>query len=121
MPIKTARMHSGALLAELAGIATREDALSLRGGDIGVPRASLPAVKEGEIYWADLVGLDVVNAEGVALGTVCGVVEHGAHPLLRVTKSEVAAPERLIPYVPGIVVGVDLEARRIDVDWGEDF
>jgi ribosomal 30S subunit maturation factor RimM len=30
-------------------------------------------------------------------------------------------PERLIPYVPAIVERVDLKARRIDVDWGEDF
>ena len=122
IPIKAARMHSGTLLAELAGVATREDALVLRGGDIGVPRAALPPVKRGEIYWADLVGLDVVNGEGVTLGKVRGVVEHGAHPLLQVARPEAAAaPERLIPYVPAIVVGIDLEAHRIDVNWGEDY
>lgn len=116
-----ARMHSGVVLAELAGVATREDALALRGGDVGVPRSALPPVQKGEIYWTDLVGLEVVNREGVRLGPVCGVVEHGAHPLLRVASAVASAPERLIPYVPAIVVGVDLVARRIDVDWGEDY
>jgi 16S rRNA processing protein RimM len=116
-----AQMHSGVLLAELAGVATRDEALALHGGEVGVPRATLPPAKKGEIYWTDLVGLDVVNREGIALGTVRGVVEHGAHPLLRVARPASSAPDRLIPYVSAIVVGVDLGTRRIDVDWGEDF
>jgi 16S rRNA processing protein RimM len=116
------RMHSGALLAQLAGVATRDDALALRGGEVGVPRAALPRAKKGEIYWADLEGLEVRNREGVMLGVVAEVVAHGAHPLLRVVRPGASAgPERLIPFVPAIVDRVDVEARRIDVDWGEDF
>ncbi len=116
------RLHAGVLVAELAGIETREAALALKGCDIGVPRSSLPAARAGEIYWADLVGMTVVNREGVTLGEVSGVTEHGAHPLLRVARAA-ASPggERLIPYVPAIVDRVDPAARRIDVDWGEDY
>ena len=113
------RMHSGVLLVALAGVATREQALSLRGADVGVSRASLPKAKKDEIYWVDLEGLSVVNRQGVTLGNVVEVLAHGAHPLLRV--SGAGGPERLIPYVPAIVLRVDLEERRIDVDWGEDF
>jgi 16S rRNA processing protein RimM len=119
------RMHSGVLLVGLAGVATREDALSLRGAEVGVLRAALPRTKKDEIYWVDLEGLEVVNREGVALGAVAEVVAHGAHPLLRVTRpgggDGGAGPDRLIPYVPAIVDRVDLDARRIDVDWGEDY
>jgi 16S rRNA processing protein RimM len=61
----------------------------------------------------------VVNRQGVTLGKVAEVLAHGAHPLLRV--SGATGPERLIPYVAAIVLRVDLDARRIDVDWGEDF
>ena len=119
------RMHSGALLVALEGVTTREDALALRGADVGVPRAALPRTKKKEIYWVDLEGLAVINREGVALGTVAEVVAHGAHPLLRVTRpvgeGEQSGPDRLIPYVPAIVDRVDLKARRIDVDWGQDY
>ena len=59
-----ARMHSGVLLATLEGVATREDALALRGCEVGVPRAALPLARKDEIYWVDLVGLEVVNREG---------------------------------------------------------
>jgi len=113
------RMHSGVLLVALEGVATREQALLLRGADVGVSRTALPKTKKDEIYWVDLEGLDVINRQGVTLGKVAQVLAHGAHPLLRV--SGAAGPERLIPYVPAIVLRVDLDARRIDVDWGEDF
>ena len=113
------RMHSGVLLVALAGVATREEALSLRGADVGLSRAALPRAKKDEIYWVDLEGLEVVNRQGVALGSVAEVLAHGAHPLLRVQGT--AGQQRLIPYVPAIVLRVDLKARQIDVDWGEDF
>ncbi len=122
MRATAARMHSGALLAQLAGVATRDDALALRGSEVGVPRSALPRTKNDEIYWVDLEGLEVRNREGAVLGTVAEVVTHGAHPLLRVVRPEGArGPERLIPYVPAIVDRVDLEGRRIDVDWGERY
>ena len=116
------RMHSGALVAQLEGVATREQAQALRGSEIGVPRSALPPAEKNEIYWDDLAGLEVRNREGVVLGTVTDVVAHGAHPLLRVARPAAApGPERLIPYVAAIVDRVDLAARRIDVDWGESF
>jgi 16S rRNA processing protein RimM len=120
--MRTGRVHSDTLLAELAGVETREAALALKGRDIAVPRSALPAARAGEIYWADLVGLAVVNSEGTALGCVAGVTEHGAHPLLRVARpAGETGPERLIPYVPAHVVAVDLAGRRVDVDWSAEF
>jgi 16S rRNA processing protein RimM len=115
-------LHGAVLVAQLDGVASPEAAQALKGRVVGVARASLPATPPGEIYWADLVGMTVVNRTGVALGTVAGVTEHGAHPLLRLARTERAhGTELLIPYVPAIVERVDVAARRIDVDWGEDY
>ena len=117
------RLHGDVLLVQLSGIDSREAALALKGSDVGVARAALPGIAAGEIYQADLVGLDVVNRAGVGLGRVVEVADFGAHPLLRVTRSGTAATqeERLIPYVAAVVDAVDLPMRRIVVDWGEDF
>ncbi|MBL0291546.1 MAG: 16S rRNA processing protein RimM [Betaproteobacteria bacterium] len=117
------RMHSDALLVRLDGVETREAALALKGCDVGVPRAVLPKAGAGEIYQADLVGLEVVNRDGVVLGRVIEVADFGAHPLLRVAGpgSAAAAGERLIPYVAAVVDEVDLDAGRLRVDWGEDY
>jgi len=83
-----------------------------------VPRAALPAPAPGEFYWADLVGLEVVNAAGEALGRVQGVFSTGANDVLRVGAGK---GERLLPFVAAVVKKVDLAARRIEVDWGLDW
>jgi len=116
------RMHSGALLVALDGIETREAALAMKGAQVGVSRAALPAPGRDEFYWDDLTGLAVVNREGVLLGAVSGITEHGAHPLLRVKRPPGASgSERLIPFVPAIIDGVDVGSGTIEVDWGEEF
>jgi 16S rRNA processing protein RimM len=116
------RLHSGTLVVALAGVETREAALKMKGFEVGVARAALPAPAEGEIYWDDLVGLGVMNRSGILLGEVLGVARHGGHPLLRVGRPvEAPGPERLIPYVPAIVERVDLAGGRIDVDWEADY
>ena len=116
------RMHSGAVLAQFDGVASREEAMALRGAEVGVMRSELPPLAPGEMYWSDLTGLDVVNRQGVHLGKVAGLVEYGAHPLLRVNPDEVQDQgERLIPFVAVVVDRIDGAARRIDVDWQPDY
>jgi 16S rRNA processing protein RimM len=121
-PRQDGRLHSGVLVVSLGGVGTREAAMAMRGFEVGVPRAALPATAEGEIYWDDLTGLAVLNRAGVLLGEVCGVAEHGAHPLLRVTRPlRTPGPERLIPFVAPIVDRVDVAGGRIEVDWDEHY
>lgn len=116
------RMHSGAVLAHFEGVASREAAHALAGAQIGVRRADLAAPNSGEVYVGDLVGLVVVNREGVHLGEVVAVEEYGAHPLLRVARAAgEPGSELLIPFVAAHVDGVDLDGRRIDVDWQADY
>jgi 16S rRNA processing protein RimM len=117
--LESGKRHGAALLAQLSGLVNREAAARLSGADIGVPRAALPAAGENEFYWADLVGLAVVNRQGVKLGNVAAVEDFGAHPLLRVTDDEGA--QRLIPFVAAYIDGVDMAERRVEVDWQPDY
>jgi 16S rRNA processing protein RimM len=116
--VEQTKMHSAWLLAKLAGIETREQALALKGKAIAVPRAALPEPADGIYYWADLVGLEVVNLQGLVLGVVKGMVSSGAQDVMELTGAQ---RTRLLPWVPAIVKRVDLEARRIEVDWGADW
>ena len=64
-----------------------------------------------------LIGLTVVNREGIELGKVDSLMESGANDLLVVKGKR----EHLIPFVAAFVGKVDLAGRTIEVDWGEDY
>src|SRR5688500_15621833 len=59
------RAHGDGLVARLEGVDDRDQAALLRGWHVAVPRSELPPAPEGEYYWSDLIGLEVVNREGV--------------------------------------------------------
>lgn len=99
-------------------IADRDAALALVDADISVPRRELPELPDGEVYWADLVGLDVQGLDGEALGQVARVIDNPAHPILELA----GEPPMLIPFVRGpIVEAVDLDAGLIRVNWSSDY
>jgi 16S rRNA processing protein RimM len=108
--------HGQVVLAKLAGTEDRDAVAGLKGMDIAVPREVLPEVNDG-YYWSDLVGLQVVNREGIEFGRVESLLDNGAQSVL-VVKGE---RERLIPFVPVYVDRVELEAGRILVDWQQDY
>ena len=117
--VHSARAQGAMLVAQVGGVDTREAAAVLRGAEVGIRRQDLPEPAAGEYYQSDLVGMAVANREGVALGRVAGFMESGAHPLLLVRDE--AGVERLIPWVGQFVVQVDVDAKRIDVDWPADY
>jgi 16S rRNA processing protein RimM len=120
--VSEAKMHSGSVVAHMAGFADRDQALAAKGMTVHVRRADFPKLSQDEFYWVDLIGLAVVNTEGEALGEVVGLIDNGAQSVMRIVqKDEIAADERLIPFVDAYVQGVDFEARRIVVDWGLDY
>lgn len=111
------RWHSERLIGRLEGIADRDAAAALTGAQVTVPRSELPAPSDGW-YWADLMGYEVHNLEGVVLGRLRDVMDNGAQDIMVVAGTR----ERLIPFVRGPVVhGVEEAQRRILVDWGEDY
>jgi 16S rRNA processing protein RimM len=97
----------------------------LRGGRIFVLRSSFPTAADGEYYWVDLMGLQVINREGVVLGQVRDLMSTGPQTVLVIEaapESEDGKPvERMIPFVSAFVDDVDLPAKRITVDWQPDY
>jgi 16S rRNA processing protein RimM len=110
-------VHSKGPVAKLAGCGTREAAEQLRGADVAVARDALGEAGEGTLYQVDLIGLEVVDAGGEALGKVEGFFETGETDVMVVAGQR----ERMIPFVPDYVKSVDREARRITVDWKADY
>ncbi|MDR1968266.1 MAG: ribosome maturation factor RimM [Burkholderiaceae bacterium] len=122
LKIRQAREHADTVVASAQDIADRDAAEALKGARIFIPRSSFPTPQEGEYYWVDLIGLAVVNREGMALGRVTDLLATGPQQVLVIAHEEGGKPsERLIPFVNAYVDRVDLEGRVITVDWQPDY
>lgn len=113
--IEASGRSGGALTVKLRGVEDRDQAQALRGAEVCVPRSELPQRDDRDFYRADLIGCDVLNLEGLALGTVLHFIETPAQVLMVVR----GAKEYWIPAVPRHLRRVDLPARRVVVDWSE--
>jgi 16S rRNA processing protein RimM len=111
--IEASGRSGGALTVKLAGVEDRDQATALRGADICVPRAELPRRDAKDFYRADLIGCEVVNLAGMALGVVQHFVETPAQVLMVVRGER----EYWVPAVPPHLRRADLQARRVVVDW----
>ena len=122
LKIKEAKDHSDSVVATSTEVPDRNAAELLKGARIFVSRASFPTPETGEYYWVDLIGLDVVNREGVALGAVRELLHTGPQTVLVLAyEEEGKAKERMIPFVSAYIDTVDLAGRRITADWQPDY
>ena len=117
--LKGLKAHGEGLVALLDGVPDRTAAEAMKGFLVGAPRTALPKTEEDEFYWADLIGLEVINTVGERLGKVAGLIETGANAVLRVVGDD--ASERLLPFVAVVVLAVEKEAGLIRVEWGSDW
>ena len=122
LKIREAKDHSGTVVATAQEVDDRDAAEALRGARVFVPRSSFPTANPDEYYWVDLIGLAVVNREGVDLGTVKELLSTGPQTVLVLDYEADGKPqERMIPFVSAFVDAVDLPGKRITVDWQADY
>jgi 16S rRNA processing protein RimM len=109
--------HKGRMILKFAGVDSIEDAATLAGAEIQIPREQRAELDEGAFFVSDLVGCRVFASTGSAevreLGPVTDVVfGAGEAPLLQVREG---ARELLIPFVESYTRHVDLDAKRIEL------
>lgn len=132
------RHHADGIVARFEGVSDRNLAESLKGARICLPRSDFPPTPEGEYYWVDLIGLDVINRQGEHLGVVRDLLstgptsvlvlehrssaDHAAEAAPGEPAKQAARPaERMIPFVSAYIDEVDQAGRRILVDWQSDY
>jgi 16S rRNA processing protein RimM len=109
--------HGKSVILRLKGCDDRDQAAALVGSEFAAMRSEMPEPEDGHYYWSDLIGLLVVHRDGTEFGTVKDILETGAHDVMVVQGEQ----ERLIPFVfEEIVISVDLDEKRISVDWDWD-
>jgi len=119
------RKQGKTLVAKLDGIDSRESARLYMGSVVAIARSQLPELNEGDFYWNQLVGMDVVSTFGdqpVPLGQVVELIETGANDVLVVRSSDGGTKEHLVPWVlDEFIKKVDLDENVMEVNWDPDF
>jgi len=111
--IESVRIHAGRALVKFAGIDSPEDVQKLQNWTVEIPESEARALDEDEYFLHDLVGLTLIDAEGVARGKVADVEETAGGLLLVVD-----GPKRRfdVPFAAEICTNVDLDAKTIAVN-----
>jgi 16S rRNA processing protein RimM len=116
--VEEAKRHGRGLIVHLQGCDDRDLAATLVGQAISVRRDQLPPPAEDELYWIDLEGLEVVTSEGTRLGVIDHLFSTGVNDVMVIRGER----ERLLPFAwDQVVKHVDLEQRRMVVDWDPSF
>jgi 16S rRNA processing protein RimM len=123
LPVKTAREQGDVVVATSDELTDRNAAEALKGARVFVSRSAFPTPDEGEFYWVDLIGLDVRNPQGEALGRVVDLLDTGPQSVLRCEHAGADGKpvERLIPFVSAYILSVSLADKLIVADWGLDY
>ncbi|WP_282202633.1 ribosome maturation factor RimM [Kitasatospora fiedleri] len=112
LTVETGRVHSGRLLLRFAGVKDRTAAEALRGTMLiaEVDPDETPDDPD-EYYDHQLIGLDVVLADGTPVGELTEVLHLPYQDLLTVQRPD--GTEVLIPFVEQIVPTIDLDEQRV--------
>ncbi len=101
--------------ARITGVTTKDQADALKGTQLCAERSKLPDLPDDEFYYNDLIGLEVLDTGGAALGKVKNVVNHGAGDILEITAPGASTPI-LLPFTKVNIPTVDVVAGRIIAD-----
>jgi 16S rRNA processing protein RimM len=111
--VERARLHKRQVLAKLAGIDTPEQVEALRRQEVLVPRAEAADLPEGHYYLDDLLGVEVLTADGRMVGAITDIIRTGSNDVYVVGEGRDAV---LIPAIKGAITDLDLTARRVVIE-----
>jgi 16S rRNA processing protein RimM len=108
----------GEAVISFSGIADRNAAEALKGVELFVDRAALPAPAEEEFYHADLIGLEAHDSEGRVLGKIAAIYNYGAGDVIDIQRAD--GDNVLLAFTRETVPTIDIAGGRILVAVPED-
>lgn len=112
--ILQAKRHGNAWLVQFSGYSDPETSRVLRGKRLGLPREELPRLKKGEIYVADLPGLEVQNSQGEVLGQVLATQKIGDSEVLRIQL--ISGKEAMVPLLGDFIADLNMDERKLQLN-----
>jgi 16S rRNA processing protein RimM len=112
-------LHKGGVVLHFAGVDSISAAEKLAGLVVAIPREERMPLSGDEVYIGDLIGcvlVDVTHDEQRVIGEIEDVDRTAGHVAMLVVKSpDQNSEEILIPFAKEYLLGVDLEAKRVEM------
>ncbi|RLB09748.1 MAG: 16S rRNA processing protein RimM [Deltaproteobacteria bacterium] len=111
--IEKVQRQPKSLIISFRGVWNRDQAEVLRGKKIYLPVSQLPELEEGEYYYYQLIGLQVIDVHGEVLGKLTEIISTGSNDVYVVKKRDT---EVLIPALESVIKEVNLPEKKMVVD-----
>jgi 16S rRNA processing protein RimM len=119
--IEALRPAKDHFVAALAGVHDRDAAAQLASAKLYAPRERLPQLADPEeFYYADLIGLAVVDRRGEPIGSVVAIHNFGAGDLIEV-RLDLTDRTELLAFNASTVPNVDIAAGTIVIEPPADW
>ena len=89
------------------------DIEKFRDFSLKVAEEDLSDLEDGEFYYHEIIGLEVYEND-VLLGTIKEILQPGANDVWVVKRK--GKRDLLLPYIPPVVLGINIEQGRVDVE-----
>jgi 16S rRNA processing protein RimM len=107
---RVSRNHLRIVLEEVGDLAGAE---ALKGATVFIAASDLPALKPGEFYYYQVLGMEVRLTDGRSLGMIEEVISTGANEVWEV-RGEMG--EVLVPVIEDVVKAIDFDSRVATIE-----
>ena len=111
--VESAKMALPLVILKFKGIETPEEIRNYRQKDLYVSREDAAPLDEGEYYFADIIGMEVVDDEGIKRGKITDIIQTGANDVYEVTSED--GTSFLLPAIKDCILNIDTEAELMTV------
>ncbi|SFG36039.1 16S rRNA processing protein RimM [Planifilum fulgidum] len=118
LTVERSRPHKRVLLIKFREWNNINDAEPYKGGELVVEGSEALDLDEGEYYFYQIIGCEVVTTEGERVGVVEDILQLPANDVW-VVRPDGGGRDILIPYIDDVVRRVDPEAGRVTIRWME--
>jgi len=105
--------HGSAILVQVKGIETKEQAQALKGFDVVIPEDVLPEEDKGNVYWHKIENAEVVDENGNYIGRLTDYMETGSNDVFIITEG---SKSWMVSNNEHHVLKIDTANRRITVN-----
>ncbi|MGT2959552.1 ribosome maturation factor RimM [Streptococcus caballi] len=100
-------------IVKFKGMYHINDIEKFKGFSLKVAEENLSELDDGEFYYHEIIGLDVYEND-VLIGQIKEILQPGANDVWVVKRK--GKRDLLLPYIPPVVLEVDIANHRVDVE-----